>query len=380
MIYIYLNKILGPHSQISRLKYMQQPICFMIRNRAQGADMIDQVLMARRAFIGYPPHKLETNIGKTELLAKLYDLSKITDWSACRQNIIKTHGSNYARQVAGNLNLVRDAIQGSVLLVPRPDRGLVYAGTLKNFELLDDPLSHEWGEQYIQNRYKTGLNNPEDDMDSHVQDLAQSFLIKEPNWIEIPFISFPVWMQRTFYGRSTTARLRGFSGSSKAENLKLAFDEACRLMNDAAEGENANMIPKWSSDHETVKQRLRDRVSAESFEHLVVALLQLENPDNQWMQCGGSGDGGVDGIGTSSEGSVSILQCKWEYWRKKFDFGQTIHGKKDARRYFAYLNGIEKRDLNVGEGLEVLGPDEITSLVIKHSTRLPIAMSLRIRS
>ena len=88
----------------------------MIRNRAQGADMIDQVLMARRAFIGYPPHKLETNIGKTELLAKLYDLSKITDWSACRQNLIKTHGSNYARQVARNLNLVKDAIPGLALI------------------------------------------------------------------------------------------------------------------------------------------------------------------------------------------------------------------------------------------------------------------------
>ena len=112
----------------------------MIRNRAQGADMIDQVLKARRAFIGYPPQKVNYNVGENNLRAGLYDISKIEDWSVSRGIIIENHSENYAKQVAGNLNLVRDAIPGSIILVPRPDRGLVYAGTVEKFELLDNCL------------------------------------------------------------------------------------------------------------------------------------------------------------------------------------------------------------------------------------------------
>jgi len=362
------------------MRNMPQPICFMIRNRAQKSDMIDQVLKARRAFIGYPAHKFSYNIGENNLKAGLYDLSKMEDWTASRKIIVKNHGKNYAKQVARNLNLVRDAVPGSIILVPRPDRGLVYAGTLEKFELLDDPSSTVWGEEYIQYRFSTGLNKPVDNMAPHIQDLAQSFLIKETNWVEIPFVSFPVWMQRTFFGRSTTARLRGIGRSTKQESLKLAYNEARRLMEQTSKKQIKNLIPDWSNEPDVVKQRLQDRVGAETFEHLVVALLQLENSTEQWMQCGGSGDGGVDGIGTTEGGDVSLLQCKWEFWGKTFKFGESLHGAKNSRRYFAYLNGVELRNLNAGDGIEVWGPDKITSLVIKHALGLPMAKALRIKS
>ena len=352
----------------------------MIRNRAQESDMIDQVLKSRRAFIGYPAHKVGYNIGENNLRAGLYDLSKMEDWTAYRDIIVKNHSKNYAKQVAGNLNLVRDAVPGSIILVPRPDRGLVYAGTLDKFELLDNPSSTDWGKEYIQYRHSTGLNKPGENMATHIQDLAQSFLITETTWVEIPFVSFPVWMQRTFFGRSTTARLRGLGRSTKQENLKLAYNEARRLMEQTSKKQIKNLIPDWSNESDVVKQRLQDRVGAETFEHLVVALLQLENSTEQWMQCGGSGDGGVDGIGTTDCGDVSLLQCKWEFWGKTFKFGETLHGAKNSRRYFAYLNGVESRNLKAGDGIEVWGPNKITSLVIKHASGLPIAKALRIKS
>ena len=41
-----------------------------------------------------------------------------------------------------------------------------------------------------------------------------------------------------------------------------------------------------------VERRLADFVGPSTFEHLCVALLQLEHPDEIWEHVGGSGDGG----------------------------------------------------------------------------------------
>ena len=351
--------------------------------------MIQQVLKARRAFIGYPPHRPNQDVGQTNLHAGLYDITNIEDWPTTRQNIIKTHGidnlkrgKSYANQVAGNINLVRDAVPGSIILVPRPDQGLVYAGTVEKFELLNNPLSEEWGEDYKRNRIENGLNKPEEDMATHVQDISQSFKIMENDWIKIPFVSFPTWMQRTFFGRRTTSRLRGIKqGITNTESLTMAYEEACRLMKTASQHIPLNLIPEWTNEPHEVKQRLYDRVNAQSFEHLVVSLVQLENEhDEQWIQCGGSGDGGIDGIGTKVCGQISLLQCKWEFWGKSFSFRKTVHGENVKRRYFAYLNGPDKNAIEFSKDIYIWDADEITKLVLKHSSRLPMAVSLRVRT
>jgi len=362
---------------------LSNPICFMIRNRAQKSDMIEQVLQARRAFIGYPP-RLKEDVGDTGFHEGLYDISSDLDWYKARENLLPEDPKdkkNYLTQVSGNRNLVKDAVRGSIILVPRPDRGLVYAGTVERFELIDDPLSYAWGKNYIESRFQNKLNKPNDDMASHVQDLAQSFLIQEENWLEIPFVSFPSWMQRTFFGRRTTSRLRAMKiGASTDENLYLAYKAACELMDKTSAGNNVHLIPDWTDDHEDIKQRLRDRVGPESFEHLIVALLQLENTQEQWIQCGGSGDGGIDGLGTSRDGKISLLQCKWEYWSDSFEFGKTIHKTNIKKRYFAYLNGPKEKlnCLNYEKNVCVLDADKIANLVLKHSEKLPMAITLRV--
>ena len=133
---------------------------------------------------------------------------------------------------------------------------------------------------------------------------------------------------------------------------------------------------EWTNNLAEIQKRLTTYISAETFEHLTVALLQLENPDQHWMQCGGSGDGGVDGLGHSPGGGVSLLQCKWQYRGNNFEFGQTLQGDENSNRFFAALN--HSPDLNTSNGIEFLSASRIAELVQKHAERLPWTLSLRI--
>jgi hypothetical protein len=68
----------------------------------------------------------------------------------------------------------------------------------------------------------------------------------------------------------------------------------------------------WTSDIAEVELRLVSAVGPNTLEHRCTALLQLENPKHIWMHVGGSGDGGVDGIGADESGTVvGLLQSKW---------------------------------------------------------------------
>ena len=67
----------------------------------------------------------------------------------------------------------------------------------------------------------------------------------------------------------------------------------------------------WTLEPDEIKRRLVDTLNPSAFEHLVVSLLQLENPNEIWHQTGGAGDGGVDGIGSNEDGQiVGLMQAK----------------------------------------------------------------------
>ena len=101
-----------------------------------------------------------------------------------------------------------------------------------------------------------------------------------------------------------------------------------------------NMLPsldRIDSDTVCIKRRLVDSLNPSSFEHLVVSLLQLENPSEIWQQCGGAGDGGIDGFGCNEKDEIeAILQCKFHHPHK-------INWKDASfkRRYF-YLRNLAR--------------------------------------
>ena len=77
-------------------------------------------------------------------------------------------------QIAVNRNLVREVDIGSIVLVPRPSEGLVYAGYTRKFELVDQP---SWGDAYIALR-KTLLTKKDSKLNrrgSHLADVVQGW-------------------------------------------------------------------------------------------------------------------------------------------------------------------------------------------------------------
>ena len=135
--------------------------------------------------------------------------------------------------------------------------------------------------------------------------------------------------------------------------------------------------PPKTSDHSEIEKRLVTDIGPNSFEHLVVALLQLERPEEIWSHVGGSGDGGVDGIGTDTEGKVvGLLQCKWLYDGHELPFESDTENDLKIKRYVATL--IHPIDLSQARGTILLNRSAIANLVLKHAVRLPWAKSMQI--
>ena len=102
----------------------------------------------------------------------------------------------------------------------------------------------------------------------------------------------------------------------------------------------------WSLEPEEVKrhpfppfiQCLVDTLSNPcAFENLVVALLQLEHPDDSWHHTGGPGDGGIDGFGCNEAGEiVGLMQAKY-YADSAPELGSLSQADRKIRRYAAVL-------------------------------------------
>jgi hypothetical protein len=134
----------------------------------------------------------------------------------------------------------------------------------------------------------------------------------------------------------------------------------------------------WTLDPAVIERRLLTDLTPSSFEHLTVALLQLEHPEEVWSHVGGSGDGGVDGVGASQDGHVAaLLQCKWHYEGGNAFPTEVVWkpGSHPMRRYLAalrYSPGASPTDS------AFLDRRTIAQLVAKHHPRLPQALSMRI--
>ena len=90
---------------------------------------------------------------------------------------------------------------------------------------------------------------------------------------------------------------------------------------------------EWTNQQDEIEWRLLTDVGPSTFEHLCVALLQLEHPDETWAHVGGSGDGGVDGIGADANGNVvGLLQCKWRYDGEPLSFATPWSNDSKAQR------------------------------------------------
>jgi restriction endonuclease len=336
---------------------MSDKLVFFSRCRPQEADPIDLVLQFRRVFIGYSAWVKNVTKVRGRLRRCIIDLNcSDEEWAAhCREFDAKNK-AHYQQ----NRNLVCSVKPGAIALIPRPKRGLVYAGRIKTpFELLDNP---PWGDKYLDLRRAQGLYV--DDQFSHLGDIAQSWAVDR--FIPIPFPLIPAWIRRSLFGRSTYGRI------STLEELEWdPYPILERLMK-----KSARPALKWTTDLDKVEGRLLDGVGPNSFEHLCVHLLQLEDPKSIWMHVGGSGDGGVDGEGASRSGKVTgLLQCKWSYGGEEIELSSE-RSQRRMRQIVAAL--ICQKVPPVRKDVEFWSRRDIASLVVKHHRSLPLARSLRI--
>jgi hypothetical protein len=315
------------------------------------------VLQVRRVFIGYPAWIKNATKVRGRLRKCIVDLRCSDEEWSTHYRKFDTKRRNHYQQ---NRNLVSSVKPGAIVLVPRPKQGLVYAGKIKTpFELIDNP---PWGEKYLALRREQRLDV--EDVFSHLGDIAQSWAVDK--FIPIPFPMIPAWIRRSLFGRSTYGRISPLEELGRDPHPILE-----RLMKTSA-----RPALKWTTELDKVEERLLDGVGPNSFEHLCVHLLQLEDPKNIWMHVGGSGDGGVDGEGASSNGKVvGLLQCKWSCGEKEIELsGAGYRGK--MRRIVAAL--IYKKLPPTRNGVEFWSRRHIASLVVKHRRSLPLATSLRI--
>ncbi len=337
---------------------MTNKAVFFSRCRPQDSDPIEIVLRERRVFIGYPACRpVNGELEKKRLRNHVMDLHcSDEEWVALRRDL----GKNWRREFQKNRNFVRAIEPGAIALVPRPGRGVVYAGRVTSpFELLDDP---PWGEEYLQLRRKQRLDVS--DECSHLADVAQCITVDD--FRPIPFASVPAWIRRSLFGRSTY----GLVGPLES----LGFDPYSALVKLLDNPRSA--FPSWTDELDEIERRLVEAVGPNQFEHLCVALLQLEHPQESWVHIGGSGDGGVDGISTGPNGKVvGMLQCKWAYQGESLTIADSA-AESCVRQVLASI--IHPSEVTVPEGLEFWSRRRIAEILRKHANRLPLALSLRI--
>ncbi|MBL4538076.1 MAG: restriction endonuclease [Oceanicaulis sp.] len=336
---------------------MNEPIAFYCRAKPQQADAWPIFRDQQRVFIGYPmvrhgAHYYADNLAQCLVSPACGD----EEWAE------QISGRAHIRQFSGNRNLVAEVTPGSIVVVPRPESGLAHLARIAGpFKIENDP---PWLKTYMALREAQGayLDEPGN---QHAADVAQGWPVE--TWISVPLAALPGWIRRSLFGRSTYGRLH----HHPFDETETAHDALNRLL--AAPGRAVMRSP--TADLGEIKKRIADTLTASAFEHLMVNLMQLENPEEVWMHTGGPGDGGVDGMAVGADGrTAAIIQCKLygsqEAWPKPEDAARGM------RRVFAVLCdwGGEPPD----DGVDRLGADRIAQLVLKHAAALPEARSMKI--
>jgi hypothetical protein len=332
---------------------MASPIVFYSRCKPQDVDAIEIVLAEKRIFIGHPMARAGATYDPRNVRKCVVDLSCGKDeWNAAHA------ASDKRRQFNQNRNLVRNVGIGSIALVPRPTRGVIYCGrVISEFELVNAP---PWYDRYMK------LRGDEDDQTRwHAADVAQCWNVDEFRPIPVPRI--PAWIRRSLFGRSTYGVIQSDAIVGDPYDVISGI-----LQNEGFE------VRAWTLDLATIEKRLLSDLTPSTLEHLVVSLLQLEHPGEVWTQVGGSGDGGVDGVGASQDGHVTgLLQSKWQYWGED-PFPADPAWRTGSQPFRKYLAALRYPDVAVPQHCIFLNRPRIAELVAKHYLKLPQTLSMRI--
>ncbi|MDC8012566.1 hypothetical protein [Tahibacter soli] len=334
---------------------MTERVTFFSRCKPQNVDAVEIARDHRRIFIGYPLARPGVKYDPRNLRNCVVDLLSDEDTWLAAHSV-----SDRRRAYNANRNLVGKVVEGSMAMIPRPEHGVAYCGrVISGFELVDNPA---WYDAYMTLRGDTDTDDT-----WHSADIGQCWRVDE--FKPLPVSRIPGWIRRSLYGRSTFGVIHPDSICGDPTPVMDALLE-----------NRSRVVREWTLDPRQIERRLLEDSTPTVFEHLVVSLLQLEHSGETWIQVGGVGDGGIDGVGFDANGDVcGLLQCKWQYWGEEVFAGATTSSAtgRPIRRYLAVL-----RDESGGSMVDgtFLDAGRIAELLAKHHARLPLAVSLRVGS
>ena len=336
----------------------ENPIAFFCRAKPQDADALRICMKAKRIFIGYPLLRRGERYDPRALGRCLVNPTcSVEEW---RREIAR-HGST--RSFNRNRNFIPLVTRGSIVAIPRPEHGAVYIGRICGpFEIINSP---PWADEYLALRAKQKVCN-DDKKSHHIADVAQGWLVDEYKRVDISLL--PGWLRNSMFGRSTYGQFK---------DHPIYSDEmtAHHALSQILDGQSIIRASRTLEFGE-IKRRLVDTLNPSAFEHLVVSLLQLENPNEIWHQTGGPGDGGVDGIGSNENGEIiGLMQAKLTA-RSAPELSNHGHFDRPVRRYAAVL--LPERPKPPTDGTILLDLAWIAGAVRRHWRVLPQACAMRV--
>lgn len=328
-------------------------IAFYCKGRPQGADIAQFSLDQGRIFIGYPPWRRGAELDLRSVGRSIVDV--------LNEDPTTAYPIKHRKQFTKNQNMVREihGAEEAYVFMPRPAEGVCHVGRVTgDFRVENRP---SWVKDYLALREKQELD-VEDGYESHVGDVVQCWPVEFGP--PVPFPLIPGWIRYQIMGRQTAAVIRDVVAGMGEDPV----GSVARRMHQGAWAPTLEL----TLDRDEVERRLIRWLTPTAFEHLAVSLLQLERPDERWMQVGGSGDGGADGLGLKDGQVRTVVQCKWKYdgsleelagWLKKGDV--TV------------LAASLIHDEDVDRGI-VLDRSWFVERVLRHHERLPVARGLGI--
>ena len=330
------------------------PIAFFCKAKPQDCDAFTIFSKARRVFIGHPLLRDGTRYNPQTLRECLVNPSCSEEvWNSVeKRHSIHTRNRNFVHKVNSSIG------DGAIVLIPRPAQGVVYLALISGpFEIVNAPT---WGDDYLSLRAEQNLDRNDEEC-HHVADVAQGWPVAD-GYRPVPLSRIPGWLRRSTLGRLTYNEL----GPHPLDQNVTAY----ALLERIYAGEPAPRLT-WTYGLDEIKSRLVETLTPNSFEQLVVSLLQLEHPDEVWQHTGGPGDGGIDGLGSDGAGNtVGLVQAKF------FSQQTPEVAKSGLRCYSAVL--LPEHPKRPNDDTILLDLDWIARTVQRHCDHLPQALTMRV--
>jgi len=332
---------------------------FFAKLKPQGFDAFSICRDLQRVVCGYPLWKSGSDLGSDH--QSVNQIANLRNMEGKK----RMEGYDYppsTKMLSVCRNIAQQARSGDFFLIPRLREGNIYVARVTSPYDVFDPSNIVDRVKSERKRAMPAKPEGAHGWGSVIGDFMQGW--KTEPWVAVRFVSFPRELAQFTFRRDSIGMLKRRDGV-----------ETWDTVSDLISGGGRRKFHPVSSV-EQVEQGLRDLCSADMFEHLCVALLQLEHPDEVWLHVGGSGDGGMDGIGFSrSDGeAVAGLQCKLRWpgdeWVPpaskdgitRMTFASLIHGPRPLMKSGTFL-----------------GSREVAEMVLSHRARLPFAVTLGLK-